>query len=296
MLSSVFWDTSDIDGDLEWASSVERSLEACLSIRDEELDHDVLCVLVEKLIGHDFYYAREVRGVSLTQKAHAQMEFDRDEGIEYQPRCDFLLRPKERLIGMGFPDMYLCIEVKHYPNIGVGKTALFNEAIAQSIDYNNSVFFLSKHHADTQGNLLLDEEKKPLAPGAAIRPAYTFVFYNGKHFLTRREPEWPFNVSCQCHVGLLSVVRDRRSKSEKYGGVGWRFDLASHALFAQGSVLASTPVGSGAFALRYSSLPQTRSVASGRRPLLPPVGDHLKHNVPYKDRWVGSYDAGRLEK
>jgi hypothetical protein len=263
--------------DRDWANSVEESLDACLALPTEELKHEVLCQLLEQLICRDFYYAREVSGVSLTQRAHRFMEPGADVGIDYYPRCDFLLRPKEHIVKMGFPDMFICVDVKAYKRRGRGvfKKGQFNDAVKQCIDYNDSVFFLSRKHADPEGNVLV--------PGTAIRPAYSFVFYNGRHF--GRKGKWPYDVSCQCHVGRLHVVRNSRAR-----GVGWEFDLMQYNTFAKGWL------EDGIFHLRtYGGNAKNRKVASGTRPLIPPMENLLKYVIPRNERWRG-LPSGRLRK
>ena len=267
--------------DKDWANSVEESLDTCLALSKEEIKHEVLCQLLEQLICRDFYYVREVSGISLTQRAHRLMEPGADVGIDYYPRCDFLLRPKEHIVKMGFPDMFMSVDVKAYRRRGRGvfKDGQFNDAVKQCIDYNDSVFFLSRKHADPEGNVLV--------PGTAIRPAYSFVFYNGRHF--GREGKWPYDVSCQCHVGLLHIIRDYRASNPE-PGIGWELDLMQHTTFAKGRL------NDGIFYLRtYGGNAKNRKVASGTRPLIPPMENLLKYRIPRNERWRG-IPSGRLRK
>ena len=293
-------DLESLDAYEEWAASLLGFLDNCLGLPPEKIDHDKLCELVEHLVCHNFYYAREVRGVNLAQKAHVQTD---SRAREYHPRCDFLMRPKERLIELGFPDMYLCVEVKSFGEGGLrNKDAVFNDAIRQCIDYNNSVFFLSKKHADPQGN--------PLVPGSALRPFCSFVFYNGNLF--GEDAHWPFNVSSQCQVGRLLLVsglnNERLHKLStnhnrdperlcKEDVIGWEFDVVRHTIWSQGLFR----FGDGFFDFRHeeNALPKNQKVASGSRPLVPPIGDYLKHKIPYKEKWSGKGSgkgSGRLIK
>ena len=208
--------------DKQWSVSVEKALHTCLRRPEKELKHEDLCELVERIIERDFYYAREVSGVHLTQRGHKLMEPDAKVGIDYYPKCDFLLSTK---------------------------------------------------HADREGNVLV--------PGTAIRPAYSFVFYNGRYF--GQEGEWPFDVAAESHVGLLHLVRSKE-------GIGWRFDQNPSGPLAFGRV------DDGIFYFQtQDSVGKNRIVASGTRPLLPPVGDLLKQKIPRKEKWTGK-PSGRLKK
>ena len=261
--------------DKQWSVSVEKALHTCLRRPEKELKHEDLCELVERIIERDFYYAREVSGVHLTQRGHKLMEPDAKVGIDYYPKCDFLLRPKERLIKMGFPDMFVCFEVKVFRRKprGYFNPGVFNASIKQCMDYNASAFFLSTKHADREGNVLV--------PGTAIRPAYSFVFYNGRYF--GQEGEWPFDVAAESHVGLLHLVRSKEC-------IGWRFDQNPSGPLAFGRV------DDGIFYFQtQDSVGKNRIVASGTRPLLPPVGDLLKQKIPRKEKWTGK-PSGRLKK